>query len=85
MLADDKAGQMRPAAFDVLGVDAVVADLRIGHRDDLPAVTGVGEDFLIAGHRRVEANLAVDFAVGPDGSSGEDGAVFECKFGGFDP
>ena len=38
MFADDEPGQVRPAAFDVLGVDAVVADLRVGHRDDLAAV-----------------------------------------------
>ena len=53
----------RPAAYTaarlgVLGVDAGVADVRIGQRDDLPAVRGIGEDFLIAGHRGVEHHLA---------------------------
>ena len=81
VLADDEAGEVRPAAFDVLGVDAVVADLRVGHRDDLPAVAGVGEDLLVAGHRRVEADFAVDFAGGADGGAGEYGAVFESEFG----
>ena len=82
MLADDEAGQVRPPALDVLGIDAVVADLRVGHRDDLAAVAGIGEDLLVAGHRRVEADFAVDFAIGADRSAGEDGAVFEGKFGG---
>ena len=77
VLADDEAGEVRPPAFDILGIHAVVADLRVGHRDDLAAVTGVGEDLLVAGHRRVEADFAVDFAVGADRRAGEHGAVFE--------
>ena len=80
VLADDEAGQMRLVAFDVLGVDAVVADLRVGHRDDLAAIARIGEDFLIAGHRGVEADLAVDLAVGAEGSAGKDRSVFQSKF-----
>ena len=74
---------MRLAAFDVFGVDAVVADLGVGHRDDLTAVARIGEDFLIAGHRRVEADFAVDFACGAERGSGEDRAVFQGKLCGF--
>ena len=44
--------------LDVLGVDAVVADVRIRQRDDLPAVARVGQDFLVAGQRGVEDHLA---------------------------
>ena len=65
-LADDEPGQIGPAALDVLGVDAVVADLGIGHGDDLPAIRRVGEDLLIPGHRRVEADLAVDLPLGAE-------------------
>ena len=65
--ADDEPGQVRLAALDVLGVDAVVADLRVGHRDDLAAVARIGQDLLVAGHARVEADLAVDLAVGAEG------------------
>ena len=39
-------------------VDPVIADERIGHRDDLAFVGRVGEDLLIARHGGVEANLA---------------------------
>ena len=56
--ADDEAGDVRPPRFHVHGVDAVIADERIGHRDDLAFVGRVGEDFLIAGHGGVEADLA---------------------------
>ncbi len=80
VLADHKASQLRPPAFHVLGVDAVIADLRVGHRDDLTTVTRIGEDLLVAGHRRVEANFAVDFAIGANRGAGVDGAIFECKF-----
>ncbi len=40
-------------SFDVFGIDTVVADVRIRQRDDLLAVAGVGEDFLVAGDSEV--------------------------------
>jgi hypothetical protein len=36
-VADDQAGGVHLGGFDVFGVDAVVADVRIGERDDLLA------------------------------------------------
>ncbi len=48
------------------GLDAVVADVRIRQRDDLPAVARVGEDFLVAGQRGVEHHLAGGVAGGAD-------------------
>src|SRR5438105_4465374 len=57
-LANHKALDPRPPRFDILFVDAVVADERIGHRDDLAGVARIGEDLLIAGHRRVKDHLA---------------------------
>ena len=44
--------------LDVLVVDADDSDMREGEGDDLGGVGRVGEDFLVAGHRRVEADLA---------------------------
>ena len=44
--------------FDVLVVDADDPDMREGEGDDLGGVGGVGQDFLVARHRRVEADLA---------------------------
>ena len=52
--ADDEPCRCGRRDFNILGIDAVVADVRIGHRDDLTRVGRVGEDFLIAGHRGVE-------------------------------
>ena len=44
--------------LDVFVVGADVADMREGEGDDLPGIGRIGEDFLIAGHRGVEADLA---------------------------
>ena len=50
-------GAAREGALDVGGVDAVVADLGVGHGHDLPCVRGVREDLEIALERGVEAHL----------------------------
>ena len=64
--AETSARMMAPTAaerggiddFDVLVVDADDPDMREGEGDDLGGVGGVGQDFLVAGHRRVEADFA---------------------------
>jgi hypothetical protein len=40
--ADGKSRHVRTPGFHVLPVHAVVADERVGHRDDLPLVRGIG-------------------------------------------
>ena len=52
--------------FVVFGIDAVVADMRISQRDYLAAIRGIGEDFLIARHRRVEHDFTDTAAICPD-------------------
>ncbi len=44
--------------LDVLVVDADDPDMGEGEGDDLGGVGGIGQDFLVAGHRGVEADLA---------------------------
>ena len=44
--------------LDVLVVDADIADMGKGEGDDLPGIGRIGEDFLIAGHRGIEADFA---------------------------
>ena len=68
LVADDEAGHLRRARLDVVRRHAVVADLRAGHRDDLPGVRRIGQHFLIAGHARVEHDLAARFAVRAGGA-----------------
>src|SRR6516225_6905157 len=57
-LFDDESAHVRLAALLVERVDSVVPDQRISHRHDLASIRWVGQDFLVAGHRGVEANLA---------------------------
>ena len=79
---DDQASGEHLGGLDVFGVDAVVADVRIGQRDDLPAVARVGEDFLVAGQRGVEDDFAGGVAGGTDRGAVKDRAVCERKDGG---
>ena len=74
----------RPAAcafdgLDVLFVDAVAADVRIGQGDDLPAIAGVGEDFLVAGQGGVEHHLADGMAGSTDRMADKMRAVCKCE------
>ncbi len=75
--ADDEAGAFGGVGLGVFVVDAVVADLRRGHGDDLAEVGGIGDDLLVAGHRGVEDTLACDGGVGSEREAAENGTVFE--------
>ncbi len=77
MLADHEAGDLRLVRLGVLVIDPVVAYQGIGHGHDLRAVTGVGGDFLVAGHRGVEDDLAAPFSLGGKAAAREYAAVFE--------
>jgi len=63
--------------FDILGVDAVVANVRIRKGDDLLAVAGVCEDFLVARKGGIENHLTNGGARGSNGIADKDCAV--CK------
>jgi hypothetical protein len=78
-LADDVARHVDALALEVLRVDAVVAHQGVGHGDDLAAVGGVGEDFLVAGHGGVEDDLAFSLSLAGEGSAREGPAIFECQ------
>ena len=68
--------------FDVLCIDAVVADVRDRERHDLLAVTWVREDFLIAGHGGVEHHLTDGGAGGSNRIADKDRAVCKRQDGG---
>ena len=54
----DRAGAGgRGQVLDVLVIGADIADMREGEGDDLAGVGRIGEDFLVAGQRRVEADF----------------------------
>src|SRR5712692_741523 len=74
-LLHDEAIDPGPPRLDIFRVDPVVADERIRHADDLPAIGRIGHDLLIARHRRVEDDLTVRLARGAAGLPGEDTPV----------
>ena len=80
--AHDQSGDVGRSGFGVALVGAVVADVRVGHRHDLAVVAGIGRDFLVAGHARVEADLAAGLADSAERVAVGDEPVFEGKNGG---
>ena len=73
--------EMDPGRLHVLRIDPGVADQRIGHRDDLPLVGGVGEDLLVAGHPRVEDDLPQDLALSGKGRPPVNASVLQDQQG----
>ena len=61
----------RGCRLDILGIRADIADMGEGEGDDLPGIGRVGHDFLIAGQRGVEADLADGSAGGADTAAPE--------------
>ena len=68
--------------LDILVIHPDIADMREGEGDDLPRIGGVGQDFLIAGHRRVEADFAGSLARGADAEAIDRHPVRENEHGG---
>ncbi len=64
-VADDQACGVDFGRFDVFGVDAVVADVRVRQGDDLTRIAGVGEDFLIAGDAVLNTTSPVVWPAAP--------------------
>ena len=63
---DDESRQPGPGGFPVFGNDAVVPDQGIGHGDDLAAVGGIRENFLVPADGRVENDLAERLSAGAE-------------------
>jgi hypothetical protein len=61
----------------VVGIGADIADVRIGEADDLPRVTGIGENFLIAGETGIENNFSATTGASARRASVKDSPVFE--------
>ncbi len=78
-VADHESRGVHRGRFGVLGIAAGVADVRIGQGDDLSCVGRIGQDFLVAGHRRVEHDFADSPSFRTDGYAAEDRSVRECE------
>ena len=66
----------------VLGIDADIADMGEGEGHHLAGIGRVGHDFLVTGHRGVEAQLGGGLADGAEPDAGEDRPVGEREAGG---
>ena len=74
--------------LDVFVIGADIADMGKGEGDDLAGIGGVGEDFLVAGHGRVEADFAGGMADCTDAMALKARAVSQnknCGRGGLLP
>ena len=63
--------------FEILVIGADIADMREGEGDDLAGIGGVGEDLLVAGQRRVEADFGDSAAHRTQAATLDDSAVGE--------
>ncbi len=72
----------RRQVLDVLAVRADIADVRKRERDDLAGIGRIGQYFLIAGQRGVEAQFRLGFARGAETQSLEHCPVGQDQDGG---
>src|SRR5690606_25026618 len=76
-----QSGDGERAALLLPILHTVIAHVRGGQGHDLPRVTGVREDLLVAGHPGVEADLTGGGADGTDGAPMEDRSVAQEQNG----
>ena len=81
-IADHETGSVDASGFHVLRRGAVVANMGIRQGHDLTGVRRVGQDFLIAGHGRVEHDFTDRLAIGANGNTFKYRAIFEGKYSG---
>ena len=74
-VTNDQAGGMHLRRLHVFAIGAGITDVRIRQGDNLAAVGGIREDFLVTGHCRIENNFADGLAVGTDGGALKYGAI----------
>src|SRR5206468_24834 len=70
---------MRSPRFDILSVDAIVADERVSHGNNLAFVGRIGQNLLVARHRSIEANLPAGGAARAKTCAVKQGPVFQCQ------
>jgi hypothetical protein len=75
--ADDQAFNIRLGRFFILAIGADVPDMRIGKTNNLSGITGIGENFLIAGETGIENDFATAAGGGTRGASVKDSSVLE--------
>src|SRR5438105_3065177 len=65
--SNDKSARLDAIRLKIVLVDPVVADEGIGQKDDLARIARVAENLLVAGHSRIENDLADGNSFGAEG------------------
>src|SRR5690606_27659678 len=78
-IAYHQAGNMYLVRFNILGIDAGIANVWVSQGNDLPVVAGVSQDFLITGHGGVEDDLSYAVTIGADRNAMKQGTVSQSK------
>jgi hypothetical protein len=80
-LANNKRFDIRPGRFFIIKIGANIADMRIGQAHDLPGVTRIGENLLIAGKACIENDFAASACDSASGAAVKDASVFQSESG----
>jgi len=76
-LRDDVAGDLRPFRLEAGGIDAIVADERVGLAQDLAVIGGIGDRFRVADDPGIENDFPPDLGARAEAYALEDGPVRE--------
>jgi hypothetical protein len=80
--ADNQGFDIRARSFFVIEIGANVADVGIGQANNLTRVTGVGENFLIAGETGIKNDFAAAARDRASRTAIKYAPVFEGEYGG---
>jgi hypothetical protein len=75
--ADNERLDVRPPGLFVVKVGADVSNVRVSQTNNLPGITGVGENFLVTGEAGVENNFSAAARDGAGGAAIKDAPVFQ--------
>lgn len=81
-LSNDERFDVRTRGFFIIEICPHVADVGIGEANDLPCITGIGENFLITGEAGVENDFAAAACNGASGTAVKYAPVLERENGG---
>ena len=80
-VTNDQTGSPHAVGFGVFRRGAGVTDVRVGQGNDLLGIGRIGEDFLIAGHGRIEHDLTNGMTIGSNGIAAKNAAVSKGEYG----
>src|SRR3546814_12341649 len=80
ILTHNAAKGMGRVSLHIRKIGADIADMGKGEVDDLPGIARVSHDLLIAGHRRVEADLANRLANRAETATDQAGTVSKAQY-----